>query len=181
MSWWDTFTDAGFLNAVGTGIDFAGKLKSAEGTKATGEMARKSGEFTAAQLRINAGQAKASAQRSAYYVGRDAKYLESAALAAAAAGGGGASDPTVVNTIAQIAAEGAYRQQAALYEGEERGRSMEMQAEAAEFEGGLREQQAESSASAQMFGAGTTLLKGFATGASLYTKYGNGGPGKGNS
>lgn len=177
MSFWDFFSDPKQLNAIGTGIQAAGGISSVRGTLATGEMAQQAGEFTAEQLRVQEGQAQASSQRTAYFAARDAKYVESAALASAAASGGGASDPTVINTIAQIAAEGAYRQQTALYEGTEKARTLEMQAQASQYEGAVKNQAAKGTAYGQMLGVGANLLKGYAKDSSLFQRFGAGGPG----
>lgn len=84
----------------------------------------------AGQYRRKAGLERASAQRDAMEQQRQARLLESRALAVAAASGGGASDPTVVNTIANIAGEGEYRALTALYNGEEQALGLEAEATA---------------------------------------------------
>lgn len=165
-----------FWAALPAILSFAGNAMSAQGTKATGAMSKQAAEFTAAQLRDQAGTSIAASQRDAYFEELNAKYVMSAQLAAAAASGGGASDPTVVNLIAQTAAMGAYRTQIALYAGQDKARQLEMQADATEFEGGMRKQAADQQAFGQYFQAGTNLVSGLARGASLYQRFGGGGP-----
>lgn len=173
---WDFLSNPVLLNDIGTGVSIAGNLVSATGAQATGDMAVQAGKFSADQLRQNAGTAVAASQREAYFEDLNAKYVMSSALAAAAASGGGASDPTVVNIIAQTAALGAYKTQLALYTGKERARQYEMQADAAEYEGAVRKKAAEGQAFGQYFQAGTNLLKGLARDASMFQRFGGGGP-----
>ena len=102
--------------------------------------------------------------------------MTSAALASAAAGGGGASDPTVVNIIARTAGEGAYRRAVALYQGDDRARLMNMQADAKQYEGGNTEANSMLVAGAQVFKGGSTLLNSATRDASLFQRFGAGGP-----
>jgi hypothetical protein len=102
--------------------------------------------------------------------------IASTALAHAAASGGGASDPTVVNLIARNAGESAYRQAVALYGGDEAARTMQLQADAREYEGKQAQVNSYANATAQGMGARATLLKGMAREASLYLRFGAGGP-----
>lgn len=73
----------------------------------------------AAQLEEKAGQVLAASQRGMLQQRKQKELVASRALAVAASGGGGASDPTVVNIIADIEGEGAYRESLALYQGEQ--------------------------------------------------------------
>ena len=141
-----------------------------------GDQAKASADFQAEQLRQNAGQAQASAQRSAFDVSRQTDYANSRALAVAAASGGGASDPTVVNLIARNAGEGAYRQATALYGGDEKARLFNMQADAKEFEGANTQANSNQVAGSQFFKATSTLLGSEAKNASLLARFGAGGP-----
>ena len=124
------------LQRAGVSADSAGAMIGGLSHLQFGMQAQQAAQFQAAQLRSNAGQAQASAQRSAFDVDRQSQYVASAALASAAASGGGASDPTVLNLMARNAGEFAYRKSVALYQGEDRARAMNMQADAKEFEGG---------------------------------------------
>lgn len=170
------FSDPETLNLIATGVDVGSKIYGASQQVKAGKEENAAAQFTAQQLRERAGDAEAAAQREAFFQERAAKIVMSNALAAAAASGGGASDPTVVRIIAGIAQEGAYRQQAALYQGQDRARVMRTQATVAEMEGRDREGAARAGGYASLFGAGTSLAKGMARDASLYQRFGNGGP-----
>lgn len=169
MAWYDDQTQ---LNNAGTWMGAGGWVAQALSQYQAGREAQKAANFQADQLRVNAGQAKASAQREAWSVQREADYVASKALAIAAASGGGASDPTVINLMARNAQEMAYRQQLALYEGDDQARAMRMKADATEYGGKLSRRQATESAMASGFGAGTSLLKGYARESSLRQRAG---------
>jgi hypothetical protein len=83
-------------------------------------------------------------------------------LALAAASGGGASDPTIVNLMANLAGETQYRKSVELYEGGERAKDLRYQGQVRRYEG-------KEAKRAGKLGAFTTLLTG---GTSLYSKYG---------
>lgn len=136
-----------------------------------GEQARKAYGFQADQLRQNAGQAQAAAQRDAISADRQDELIASRALAVAAASGGGASDPTVINLIAKNAAEGAYRKQMALYAGDDKARSMMIAADAADYSG------RSARVSGLMGAAGSFINAGASnTGTGMFAKYGGYGP-----
>jgi hypothetical protein len=166
------------INKWGTGLEVFGRMYDAFGTLTGGLDEKKAAEFQAAQLRQNAGQAMASAQRDLYSVQEQTALVASRALAVAAASGGGASDPTVVKIMAGIAGEGSYRAAVALYQGEEKARAMLNQARAVEYQGELSKQSAIRGAFGKFLGAGSAAIKGVARGQSLYERYGgDGGPG----
>jgi hypothetical protein len=137
--------------------------------QALGESAN--AEYTAAQLRQNAGQIQAAAQRSAISQDRNIKYILSQGLAQAAASGGGASDPTVVNAFAQLAGEGAYRKAVALYEGQDKARALNDQASSKLYAAQLGIRAGDQIQSASNFASAGSLIQG---GASLYSKYAGG-------
>lgn len=177
MSFWDGFSkDPVKLNNAATAIDAGGQIAGGLSHILYGLQAQQAAEFQAAQLRQNAGQAMASAQRRAFDVDRQSKYVASAALASAAASGGGASDPTVVNLIARNAGEFAYRKAVALYQGEDKARALNLQADAKEFEGANVRANSNMVGVMQGFGAASTLMKGQARQASLLQRFGGGGP-----
>jgi hypothetical protein len=165
------------LNNAGTVSQAAGEMIGGISHIQFGLQSRQAAEFQAAQLRQNANTALASSQRQAADVDLQSKYIASAALATAAASGGGASDPGVVTLMARNAAEGAYRKQVALYQGEDRARALNLSADAKEFEGKNVEANSIGVGASQFFGAGTTLLRGAAKDRSLFQRFGGGGPG----
>lgn len=173
MSWFD---DPRALNQYGTYMEAGGAIAGALSHLDYARRAQKALQFQADQMRVNAGQAQAAAQRDAYSVEREAEYTASHALAVAAASGGGASDPTVVNLMARNAAEMAYRKQVALYEGQESARAMETGARAKEFEGNNAVSEGRRGAVSSAFGAGTSILRGYARDASLLQRFGGSGP-----
>ena len=190
----DFFNDPLALWRAGTNLDVSGQLIGAMGNIVYANQARQAGEYQAEQLRINAGQAVAAGQRDAEDVDRQTRLITSRALAVAAASGGGASDPTVVNTIADVAAEGAYRRALALYHGEAAARVLNMDADTAVYSSKRQAGAARLSAVGGVMGAGATGLKGKAQERrmaaslaggmgpelSLRQKYGGAGPGDSN-
>lgn len=177
MSWFDDLmSNPTSLNDVGTSIEAGGQITGALSHMEFGRQAAQAASFQAAQLRQNAGQAQASAQRQAFDVDRQSQYIASTALAHAAASGGGASDPTVVNLIARNASEFAYRKAVALYQGDDKARLDNLQADAKEYEGANTKANSDKVGYAQLFSAGTTLMKGSARDASLLQRFGGGGP-----
>lgn len=132
------------MAAAGSLIGVAGLALQAGGGIASESAARKAAsarkaaaEFEAQQLEQNAGQVISAAQRQAFETTRTGAYTASRALAVAAASGGGASDPTVMNTISQLASETAYRKSLDLYQGEERARQLRLSAAATRMTGDI--------------------------------------------
>lgn len=162
-----------WLSAGGTLLSAYGQSQSGISHAEWGQQQLAASQFQAEQLRQNANTALAASQRDAFTQGQQTQIVNSRALALAAASGGGASDPTVVNMMARTAGEGAYRQAALLYGGDERARQMNMQANATEYSGEASAQNANKVNNASQLGAITTLMKG---GSSLYSRFGGGGP-----
>lgn len=134
----------------------------------SGIEADRAASYTADSLDVSGGQAVAASQRTAQEEERRAKLLQSRAQAVAAASGAGASDPTVVDIISQIAGQGAYRSQIALYDGLEQQRLLRAKADAARYQG-------KSARVASEIGAITSAGKTF------FDKYGGGGPSASNA
>lgn len=156
---------------LGTALQYSAQKKAA---KAAEEQARNediAADYEARQLEHQAGQVVAISQREALDERKKARLLESRALALAAASGGGASDPTIVKIMSDIAGEGAYRAQTALYEGAEESRRLMKGAEARRMGGTMAGQSALSMAKAREIASVGTLFSGA---GSLYAKYGMG-------
>lgn len=79
------------------------------------------------RLRRLAGNERATSQRSAAEERRLARLMESRARAVAAKSGAGVSDPTVVNLMGDLSAEGEYRALTRMYEGETAAQSLELE------------------------------------------------------
>lgn len=146
--------------------------------------------YQATQMETIAGQERASAQRAALMERRKQRLAQSRATALAAAGTGDTLDPSVINILGDLEAEGSLAARTALWTGEERARDYESTA-------AMRRAEGEMTASAGIYQAGITragaemtrdagkierqaansraigtLIKG---GSSLYDKYGEGG------
>lgn len=176
MSLFDFLKDPLRLQQVGGGLEVGARILGGLSHLDYAQQVREAGGYQAEQLQINAGQAQAASQYAAADVDRRTKLLASRALAVAASSGGGASDPTVVNAIAGIASEGAYRRAVAIYQGDDAARRLEMQAESTEYEAKNRSAAEKRAAYSGFLGAGTSLLKGTARSSSLRAKYGGNGP-----
>jgi hypothetical protein len=153
------FDSTAGLGLAGAGFSMASSLMQGMQTKAAED-------FKAAQYRQAAGQEQAASQRSAYEIDKQAQRIASQALANAAASGGGASDPTVLNIMAQNAQEMAYRRQLALYQGDEKARALGLKASVSDMQGKQAMQKA-------WMGA---LGAGIEGAASLKGKFGQGQP-----
>jgi hypothetical protein len=164
------------MNAVGGAVDAFGQAFGGVSHVMFGIQARQAAQFQAAQLRQNANSAEAASQRTAFDIDRQTQFITSRALAVAASSGGGASDPTVVNLIARDAGEGAYQKQLALYGGQDRARLDLESADAKEYEGKSTLVNSLEVGAAAYAGGATNLLKSQARGASLFQRFGGGGP-----
>lgn len=144
-------------------LAIGGKVIGGAGSILGGFAKSKSLKGEAKQLDANAGLERAMSQREAMEERRQARLLNSRALAVAAASGGGADDPTVVNIMADIEGEGEYRALTALFNGEASARGLENQARAKRV----------SARNAKIGGIieGASSLLG--AGASLKDRYGN--------
>lgn len=143
------------LMIAGKGVEVAGTILGARSeAKALKSEAR--------QLDAKAGLERASSQREALEERRQGRLAQSRTLALAAASGGGASDPTVVNLMADLAGEGEYRALTALYNGEEEARGLEAQATA-------RRKEAKAVKTAGYLKAAGTILN---AGSSMADRYG---------
>ncbi len=172
------------VSALGPAMSIAGTVTQAYGQRAAGRAAQAQAQtsaqnaqvaanFEAGQADYLAGQSRAIAQREAYEQRKTAALLSSKALANAAASGAGASDPTVVDLINGIQAEGTYRAALAMYEGEEQARNYTVTAQARRLGGqsaaASRTAEGESIARASNLSMFSTLLRGS---SSLLDRYG---------
>jgi hypothetical protein len=154
---------------VGGVLQYEGYNQAAEGARVAASRKKMAATFEAEQLEQQAGQAIAASQRDALEERRKADLAASRALALAAASGGGASDTTVVNLIAGLKGEGAYRSAVAIYRGEDQARKMRMGAQGKRFEGAVAEEGGQFESAAYKTMAMASL---FDIGSSLATRYG---------
>jgi hypothetical protein len=107
---------------IGAGLDMFGGFTTAKGIKATGKAALRAGERSrtrgyqqAGYYNVAAGQAQAMGQIASFEDTRQAELIASRAVAVAAAGG---YSEDIVNLLADIEGEGAYRASISLFEAE---------------------------------------------------------------
>lgn len=175
------------VGIAGLAMQAGGAAQSYDTAQRAAKARKAAAEFEAQQLEQNAGQVISASQRQAFETTRTGKYTASRALAVAAASGGGASDPTVMNTISQLASETAYRRSLDLYQGEERARQLRLSASAARMTGdiGAAASIGQGQAAVTQAGSGiaSELTRAYRprsspldTGSSLYARYGYGMP-----
>lgn len=160
------------LQAVSTVMSAQSQLASGDTGVVVAKRRQQLADFQAQQLDINANNAAAAGQIAALNQNRQTSLVMSQARARAAASGGGASDPTIINLMAQIAGEGEYRAAVDLYNGMSEAQGMQTQANALRYQGATELADARAARNASGFSAATTLLSGAAQGYSLFSKYG---------
>jgi hypothetical protein len=154
---------------VGTALQYSAQRKAAKAERSAADSRQHSADVEAAHMDQQATLSVAAAQRQMLEERKQARLLESRALAVAAASGAGASDNTVVNIISNIAAEGAHRSAIALYEGKERARQLQVGAQIRREGGDLQAEYGRQAAKAHEIGSIGTLFSGA---GSLYARYG---------
>src|SRR3990170_1829894 len=93
------------IAVVATALSYSAQRKAGKAAKAAGDRQQAAANVEAAHMDQQATLSVAAAQRQMLQERKQARLLESRALAVAAASGAGASDNTVVNIISNIAAE----------------------------------------------------------------------------
>jgi len=150
-----------FLAAVPAALQIAGVVLSAVGMAESGANKKKAASSEAAQLAKRAAARRAESQYAAEDERRQARLVQSRALAVAAAGGGSIADPTIVNIMGDIEAEGEIAALSRLYEGYEESGGLEDAAV-------LRRREGRAAQSAGLISAASTTMQGVAT---LRSKY----------
>lgn len=141
----------------------AGTVMSATAARNEGIAQQQQADYQAAQMKIQAGQERAAAQRKALSALHEKDLVQSKAQANAAGSGAGALDPSVVDIMGDLEQQGQYNANVATYEGEDRGRNLESGAALKIYEG----KQAKAAGNTKAIGA---LISG---GSSLLSKYGD--------
>lgn len=160
------------MSRASAGMEIGGQVVNALQRIKYGREARRAAEFQAAQLEAQANNVAGSAQRAAINDQRQADLVASRALALAAAGGGGASDPTVVNLIANNAGESAYRKAVSLYDGEAQAQQLRLNAQAKRYEGAQIQGNESAAGVMQLAGAVPSVLRATAKDSSMLQKFG---------
>lgn len=144
-----------------------GTLMSTAGAIEQGNASRRSSNFQAEQMRRNAVQEEATAQREVLSARREAALMASKAKASA---GYSAGDLGVTNIIGDIVNAGEYNAASALFSGASSASKMRLGADSSALEGRLARR-------AGLISSGSTLLSGagdFGSAKSMFDKYGNG-------
>jgi predicted RNA-binding protein YlxR (DUF448 family) len=124
--------------------------------------------LNAARARAAAGQSMAAGEVGASEEMRQAMLVNSTALARAAASGAGASDPGIINLMAQTQGRGAYMAGLKLYSAEEQQRRLLDTANADIYESQLQSQALKKKAGSYDLSADAALLKGVSPLAAKY-------------
>jgi hypothetical protein len=164
----------GFTTAAAMAMQAVGTVQASQAQRAAGDAQRDAAYYSGTVMDQQAGQARATAQRVAIQERRKANLLQSTAIARAAASGGSATDPTVTNLVSGIAGQGEYNALTALFNGEEKARGLENQADLTRYEGEQAAYAGRQKAKATLFSGFGTIL-GSKGAASLYDKYGSPG------
>lgn len=159
--------------AAGLALQIRGGMDAREDAQKIATRRRQAAEFEAAQLEQQAGQEIAVSHRTVFEEGRQGKLVQSRALALAAASGASASDPTIIKIVAGIASESTYRQNVALYQGEEKARQLRLAAAADRESGEI--------GAAGSIAQGRSIVtqaagSALGTGSSMYARYGYNSP-----
>ena len=143
----------------------AGTAMSAGGSIIGANSQAKGLKGAAAQYEAQAGMDRASSQRKAAEEKRQGRIQQSRVLALVAASGAGASDPSVINAMANMEGESEYAKNVALFEGESSARGYEAQA-------AMRRREAKAVRTAGLMEAAGTVLK---SGMTMYDRFGKKG------
>lgn len=153
-----------YLGFIASALAAYGSYESGQEAKRQAQAQAVEREFEADQLDQIASNEIGAAQRQAEGERRKSRIMQSRALALGAADGG-ASDPTVVDIISDLAAEGSLAAAAVMYQGQERARQAKMGAAARRFEGA-------NSLIAGRAAERAGTIRAVGTGMTLYGKYG---------
>lgn len=127
---------------------------------AEGKAQQQALNYQAQQKEIQAGQERAASQRTAAGKRKEAALMGSRGLAVSAASGAGALDPTVVNLLGDIEAEGEYQALMDMYGGEQSARNLESGAELSRYEGRMAKAAGKAKQKAAFLKAGAQGLYG---------------------
>lgn len=161
------------MAVAGAVTSVAGGFSAAKAARTTAERQQAAAEFEAAQMTQASGQAIASSQREAEEQRRQARLLQSRAIALSGASGASVTDPTVLNLIGDISSKGAYRAAVALYQGEDKARQLNTGADAKLYEGEVAMETGRNKAKAYQLQGITGAIGSAST---MFGKYGGGGP-----
>jgi hypothetical protein len=135
-------------------LSVAGGIAQSNASLAMGEASQKQAEYKAKQLEQQSNEARAAAQRVSEDERHKLTIAQSSMQARAASQGAGATDDTVIKLDEDLAGKGEYNALGEMYNGENRARGIQMQADSSRFDGQIAKMGYESKASA-------SLIQGF--------------------
>lgn len=158
VSWRDNCCfDPVSLTAASMAATAAGGAASAASTLAGGSAAKSAGDFTAAQLRSNAAQARAAGQRKMFDTQLKTKLAIGTSVANAAGSGVSADVGSPLENRVQLAGRGEYQALMDMFNGESEATGLESKAKAAEYEGETKQRLALLSALGTLAGSAGTM------------------------
>ena len=140
------------MAGIGGIMSALGSFVSAAGTLAGGRARQKAAEFEAARDEVQAGEAKALAQRDAERLSRERRLALARMQALQAASGFAAGGPTSLRLRAQSDAQGRFRQEMAQFGGDSRAAGLKNDAAAARMAGETAVQKAQFGATRSIIG-----------------------------
>ncbi len=141
---------------LGTGVSAVGAIKQ-------GEAADQAAQANAAAAERRAGEENAAATREAARRSQQTAMILSRQQALAASSGGGATDSTILGLMGDVAKEGQYQQDSAIYAGESKGANLEDEAALQRWKGGQAR-------TAGYIGAGSSVLSGVSSFSRFWNK-----------
>lgn len=144
-------------------FSIAGGVASANSSMAMADASTKQAEYKAKQLEEQSNEARAASQRTAEDERHKEQIAGSTLQARAAASGAGATDDTVIKLDSDMASKGEYNALGELYNGENRARGIQMQADSSRFDGQIQKMGYESKAT-------SSLISGFGDAFGAFAK-----------
>ena len=155
-------------------VSIAGSINAGNAAKNAGLSEQNMDNYKAAQDRVNAGQAMAAGEAAAEEERRQGALVQSKAIAIMAnSGTGGATDVSNINTLARNAGATTYEAALSLYQGEDKARALNAEADAAQAGGIAAAQSGRDRQQASMFQAMGSIFSaaGSSSAQSLYSQY----------
>lgn len=165
----DPATATIMMTVGSTLMSFVGQQQQAAALEQEGADVQAAKNYERDQMRVKAGQERASAQRAAITERKQKNLVLSKLKTEGAASGGSSSDPSLVNAMAGILTEGQYREDVATYEGEDAAADLETGAALKQFEGDSARKAGKIAGKAKRMASYSTLAQG--ANSSLYAKY----------
>ncbi len=158
------------LTAISVGTTLVGRFIQGRAANQAGIAQEAAANYEADQMVSLAGNEVAASQREAFETERQRDLLLSRQKAVAASSGGGASDPTVLDLMADVDREGTYRADMVRYTGADRASGLLAQARATRMSGAAARR------GGQLARTGT-IIGGFGealgSAGSMFARYGN--------